>query len=395
MSKSHLACRLLFVLTLLCFVCPEGALATELDEEESLEVTVSEEKQPEEPLSELEDLARKHQPQSEPFELLGQQVGPGQRRELSWPVTSSSIKFNVPVIVAHGKYQGPIVGITAALHGDELNGIEIARQVLSGIDPEKLAGTLVVVPIVNVEGFLKQSRYIADRRDLNRYFPGDPKGVMPARYADGLFQQIVLKCNSLIDLHTGSYYRTNLPQLRADLGNDSVAEMVEQFGNLTVLHSPGNSGMLRVAATAAGVPAVTMEVGGPLALSLEDVSFGVRSVNYFLGALGMIEAPDLLVAEQPVFYRSQWMMAEADGILLTKVKLGEQIVEGQQLAIIVNPMTDAEHVVLAPYAGTVLGKAENQFVSPGYLIFRIGFKKSEQEVRAGAKQKKKAKAAEK
>lgn len=380
----HAIALMLLLLTLL----PLNVTATELEEEddpvaESATVSIAAEESA--PLPELEQLARQKKPQSVPIELLGAKILPGKRQQLAWSVTLNSIKFNVPVIVAHGKFKGPVVGITAALHGDELNGIEIARQVLKGIDLEQLAGTLIAVPIVNLEGFLKQSRYIADRRDLNRYFPGNPEGVMPARYADGLFQQVILKCNSLIDLHTGSYYRTNLPQLRADLGNDSVAEMVEQFGSLTVLHSPGVAGMLRNAATDAGIPAVTMEVGGPLALNLDEVSFGVRAINQFLGALGMIEAPDYQAKEQPVFYQSSWLMAEFDGILLSEVKLGDRVRRGQQLAMIVNPITNTENPVIAPYDGTVLGMAENQFVSPGYLIYRIGNEKTEQEAREKAK----------
>lgn len=390
MPKKSLLSRLVATaMLLLLSLCPLNAFATELEEEDdpavepSVVPAVAEQT---ESLPTLVQIAEQQQPQSEPIEVLGEEVQPGQRRQLAWTVTLNSIKFNIPVIVAHGKFKGPVVGITAALHGDELNGIEIARQVLNEIDLEQLSGTLIAVPIVNLEGFLKQSRYIADRRDLNRYFPGNPQGVMPARYADGLFQQIILKCDRLIDLHTGSYYRTNLPQLRADLGNDAVAEMVEKFGSLTVLHSSGVDGMLRNAATAAGVPAVTMEVGGPLALNLGEVSFGVRAINQFLGALKMIEPPDLRTKEQPIFYQSSWLMAEFDGILLSEVNLGERVVQGQQLARIVNPIANTENPIIAPYAGTVLGMAENQFVSPGYLIFRIGIEKTEQEVREEAKE---------
>jgi len=333
----------------------------------------------------LEELAKQHKEQTEPLDLLGVKIKPGHRGELSWLTTLSSLNFNVPVIVVHGKYQGPVIGITAALHGDELNGIEIIRQILKEIDPQKLAGTIIAVPIVNLEGFLKQSRYIADRRDLNRYFPGNPKGVMAARYADGLFQQIILKCDRLIDLHTGSYYRTNLPQLRADLSNDTVAKMVERFGSMTVLNSAGSPGVLRNAATAVGIPAVTLEVGGPLTLNLDDIFFGVHAVKQYLGAMGMIDAPERLAKLQPKFYQSSWLMAEFDGIFLSEVKLGEQVASDEQLGQIVNPITNEENPVLAPFPGTVLGMAENQFVSPGYLLFRIGIKKTEAEAREEAK----------
>ena len=377
------------IVILLLILIPLNTFATESDDEDGSEILSTEpavEHKPEASLPVLEEIAKQRKEQTELFELLGVKVKPGNQASLSWFVTLSSINFNIPVIVVHGKYQGPVIGITAALHGDELNGIEIVRQVLKGIDPEKLAGTIVAVPIVNLEGFLKQSRYIADRRDLNRYFPGNPQGVMPSRYADGLFQKVILKCDSLVDLHTGSYYRTNLPQLRADLSDDTVATMVERFGSITVLNSAGSPGMLRNAATSAGVPAVTLEVGGPLTLNLDDVFFGVHAVNQFLGALGMIEAPDRLAKEQPIFYESKWVMAEFDGIFLSEIKLGAKVKHGEQIARIVNPMTNAENSITAPFTGTVLGMAENQFVSPGYLIFRIGVKETEAEAREKAKE---------
>jgi len=377
------------LIVLLLILIPLNTFATESDEEDetgTLSTEIVTEHEPEAPLPVLEKIAKKRKEQTELFELLGVKVKPGHQAKLSWFVTLSSINFNIPVIVVHGKYQGPVVGITAALHGDELNGIEIVRQVLKGIDPKNLSGTIVAVPIVNLEGFLKQSRYIADRRDLNRYFPGNPQGVMPSRYADGLFQKVILQCDTLIDLHTGSYYRTNLPQLRADLSNDTVAEMVERFGSITVLNSPGSAGMLRSAATAAGIPAVTLEVGGPLTLNLDDVFLGVHAVKQFLGALGMIKAPDRLAKEQPIFYKSNWVMAEFDGIFLSEVKLGKKVKYGEQIARIVNPINNAENPILAPFSGTILGMAENQFVSPGYLIFRIGVKKTEEEAIEEAKE---------
>ncbi len=374
------------LIILLLILIPLNVFATESDDEDDAGILSTEKAakhKVEAPL--LEELARQHKEQTEPLELLGVKIKPGHQAQLSWLATLSSINFNIPVIVVHGKYQGPVIGITAALHGDELNGIEIVRQVLKEIDPKKLAGTIIAVPIVNLEGFLKQSRYIADRRDLNRYFPGNPKGVMAARYAADLFQKIILKCDRLIDLHTGSYYRTNLPQLRADLSNDTVAKMVERFGSMTVLNSAGSPKMLRNAATAAGIPAVTLEVGGPLTLNLDDIFFGVHAVKQFLGAMGMIDAPERLAKLQPKFYQSYWQMAEFDGIFLSEVKLGAQVEYGERLGQIVNPITNEENPILAPFSGTILGMAENQFVSPGYLLFRIGIIKTEEEAIEKAK----------
>ncbi|RRJ84253.1 succinylglutamate desuccinylase [Aestuariirhabdus litorea] len=332
----------------------------------------------------IEQQVKPRAAQDKPFEILGQSIAPGSREPVTWPVSINSIQFQVPVVVAHGGRQGPVMCITAALHGDELNGIEIARQVIYGLEPDTLAGTLVVVPIVNMEGFMKQERYMADRRDLNRFFPGDPKGVTPARYAHGLFQRVILKCDALIDLHTGSYYRTNLPQLRADLTDERVARMVSLFGGMTVLHSQGSRGMLRNAAVEEGIPAVTMEIGGPLSLEPEAVEYGVKAIKTFFGELGMTRSFRFWSTPQPVFYESEWVLADHSGILLAEVELGEKVLEGEVIAQVINPVTNSSQQVLAPYSGTVLGMAVNQFVSPGYVIFRIGKQRTEDEMRAEA-----------
>lgn len=383
----------LFVLVLLVLSCTfSTVVATELEDEDELpefDLTVKQELQEsaqDQATISLEEKVEEKISQEAPFAILGSVVPAGTTRQLNWPVELNGLKPDVPVIVAHGAFRGPVVGLTAALHGDELNGIEVARQVVHGINPEKLSGTLVAVPIVNIEGFVKQSRYIADRRDLNRYFPGDPEGVTPARFAYKLFNNIILKCDALIDLHTGSYYRSNLPQLRADMTNGAVAEIVDKFGALTVLHSAGTDGMLRNASSAAGIPAVTMEIGGPLALDPEDVSFGVNAVNTFLGEVGMIRRTRILSTPQPVFYESKWLIAESSGILLTDVALGSRVKTGEQIARIINPVSNEEQAVKAPFAGKVLGKAQNQFVSAGYIIFRIGIEKTEQEMIKDARQ---------
>ena len=344
----------LFVLVLLVLSCTfSTVVATELEDEDELpefDLTVRQEPQEsaqDQATISLEEKVEEKISQEAPFAILGSVVPAGTTRQLNWPVELNGLKPDVPVIVAHGAFRGPVV---------------------------------------NIEGFVKQSRYIADRRDLNRYFPGDPEGVTPARFAYKLFNNIILKCDALIDLHTGSYYRSNLPQLRADMTNGAVAEIVDKFGALTVLHSAGTDGMLRNASSAAGIPAVTMEIGGPLALDPEDVSFGVNAVNTFLGEVGMIRRTRILSTPQPVFYESKWLIAESSGILLTDVALGSRVKTGEQIARIINPVSNEEKAVKAPFAGKVLGKAQNQFVSAGYIIFRIGIEKTEQEMIKDARQ---------
>ncbi|MDJ0811963.1 MAG: succinylglutamate desuccinylase/aspartoacylase family protein [Desulfobacterales bacterium] len=326
------------------------------------------------------------------FKLIGAEVKPGTRRNLQWysPQAPGGFAVATPVIIVNGHEAGPVLCLTAAIHGDELNGIEIARRVVNSLDPKKLKGVVVSVPIVNLEGFWRRDRYIGDRRDLNRYFPGTPDGAYPGRVAYALMNDIVKHCHAVVDLHTGSFYRENLPQLRADLTVKQVANLAEGFGGLTVLHNTGPPGSLRGAATAAGVPTVVMEIGGPLSLDLKKVELGVKSLETLLDTIGMIDRARAWSNAQPVFYSSQFVRAEVGGILINKVKLGARIKTDTILAEIIDPINNAVFQVRSPMGGTVLGRAQNQFVSPGFAIFRIGHKKSKEELAQKAEAEKKA-----
>ena len=316
------------------------------------------------------------------FHLVGTDIEPGTRRDLRWFSAQSPGGFAVPtpVIVVNGRRTGPVLCLTAALHGDELNGIEIVRRVMLDLDPEKLRGIVVGVPIVNLEGFWRRDRYIGDRRDLNRYFPGSPDGPYPGRVAYALFSEIIQKCDAVVDLHTGSFFRENLPQLRVDLTVKAVADLAKGFGALTALHSPGPSGSLRGAATAAGIPTVVMEIGGPLSLEPEKVELGVKSLQTFLHTIGMTDRVWSWTRPQPVFYSSDFVRAEAGGILINTVELGDRIKAGDVLAEIIDPVSNSVFKVTSHSNGTILGRAQNQFVSPGFAIFRIGYEKSLEEL---------------
>ncbi len=316
-----------------------------------------------------------------PFEILGRTLKPGSSARLRWFSSQNmGLSAGLPVEVIHGDKPGPVLCLTAAVHGDELNGIEIARQVLHDLESDALSGTVVGVPLVNMEGFVRQERYIADRRDLNRYFPGNPRGSAAARVAHSLFQEVVRHCDALVDLHTGSYYRENLPQLRADLTNPEIAGMVSHFGAITALQSAAPEGSLRGAAAAAGIPAVVMEVGGPLSLDSEMVGLGVKSVRSLLSNMGMIKKSFSWGRPQPVFYESQWLRADSGGILINQKALGDRVRIGDRLGHIIDPVTGNELDVRSPWNGTVLGRAQNQFVNAGFALFHIGVESTLEEL---------------
>lgn len=316
------------------------------------------------------------------LQILNGEVEPGHLQRLSWYAseTSAGLAESTPVLVAHGAKPGPVLCVTAAVHGDELNGIEVVRELLYGINPEKLNGTVIGVPIVNLHGFRQGSRYLADRRDLNRYFPGNPRGSSASRIAYSFFNSVVKHCNYLVDLHTGSFHRANLPQLRADLNNEDVLHLTRGFGATVVLHGKGPGGSLRRAATDAGVPAVTVEAGEPMRLQPEEVAHGVRALRSVLNHLGMVSAFRLWREPQPTYYESRWVRADSDGILLSNVKLGQTVKEGDLLGTVTDPITNLRREIRSPETGRILGMALNQTMMPGYAAYHIGIRKTEEEL---------------
>jgi predicted deacylase len=308
------------------------------------------------------------------FEMLGERVKPGTFARLTWIPTETFAGNTVPsaVLVAHGTETGPTLCLTAAVHGDELNGIETVRRVLHEIQPERLAGTLVGVPIVNLQGFHRNSRYLPDRRDLNRYFPGNPTGSAASRIAYSLFNQVIGHCTALVDLHTGSFHRTNLPQLRADLSDESVVTLTAGFGSTVILHSAGARGTLRQAAVDIGIPAVTLEAGMPLRVQEEAVRHSVKGIFTLLDTIGMYNKRSLWGNPEPIYYQSRWVRADHGGILAGEVRLGRRVRPGDLLGTVIDPISNEQNVILSPYQGRVIGMALDQFVMPGYATFHIG-----------------------
>lgn len=311
---------------------------------------------------------------AEPMHLLNTDIPPGTAMRLSWSATElfEGVPVSTPVLVVNGAFPGPTLCLTAAVHGDELNGIEIVRRVLHEIDPQKLSGAVIGVPIVNVQGFRRGSRYLPDRRDLNRYFPGNSNGSAAARIAHSLITNIIVHCDALVDLHTGSFERANLPQIRADLRNRDVVTLTLGFGSMVVLHSEPIIGTLRHASTLAGIPAVTVEAGGPSQLELAEVKQGVKGIKILLTTLGMVKKIRLWADPEPVYYRSSWVRVNNGGILLSDVSLGSTVRKGDLLGTITDPMNNARTELRSPYAGRIIGMARNQVVMPGFAAFHVG-----------------------
>jgi len=352
---------------------------TEDADSRSSEVTIAAEQIPaatpaDKPEVPLADAVETADGRPEPLLLLGAEVAAGTSQRLSWTATElfEGVPVSTPVLVVNGEKPGPTLCLTAAIHGDELNGIEMVRRVLHDIAPDKLSGAIIGVPIVNVQGFRRGSRYLPDRRDLNRYFPGNPNGSAAARIAHSFFDNVVAQCDALIDLHTGSFERANLPQIRADLRDPDVVTLTQGFGATVILHSTPGAGTLRHAATQAGIPTVTLEAGGPLQLELAEVKHGVKGIETLIASLGMISRRSLWGDPEPVYYRSTWVRADSGGILFSDVSLGTTVRKGDLLGTITDPMSNVRVELHAPYSGRIIGMARNQVVMPGFAAFHVG-----------------------
>lgn len=314
--------------------------------------------------------------------LLGTKVPAATSTRLAWSPEHSfeGVANPTPVLVVNGAKPGPALCLTAAIHGDELNGIEIVRRVLYDINPKKLSGTVIGVPIVNLQGFQRTSRYLPDRRDLNRYFPGNENGSSASRIAHSFFNEVIKHCSALVDLHTGSFNRTNLPQLRADLSNPGVVDITKGFGATVVLQSDGTKGTLRRAAVDYGIPAVTLEAGGPMQLQEDAVKHSVKGIRTLLNHLDMVKKIRLWGDPEPIYYNSAWLRADTGGILFSEVKLGKRVDKGDFLGSITNPITNVRSNLYSKYDGRVIGMALNQVVMPGFAAFHIGIRASDEDI---------------
>lgn len=312
---------------------------------------------------------------SDPVVFCGTEVKPGERHTLNLvlPRLYTHAEVTMPLQVVRGRKPGPSLLISAALHGDELNGIEIIRQVMSRINPRLLRGMVVAAPIVNVFGFITESRYLPDRRDLNRSFPGSRDGSLAARLAHLFLNQLVRPCSHLIDLHTGSQHRTNLPQVRANLDDPETRRCAEAFGAPVMLHSVSRDGSLREAATKLGIPVLLYEAGEPLRFNEDAIEAGTRGVLRTMATLGMRKVSPAKKRCPSVEIRtSKWIRARQSGILRLTVALGDRVSNKQILGTISDPFGNSSRQVRANHDGIVIGRTIDPRAHRGDAVVHLG-----------------------
>lgn len=273
-----------------------------------------------------------------------------------------------------GNHPGPTLCLTAAIHGDEINGVEIARRVFVATEPTRLSGTLIVLPAINADGFRTGSRYLPDRRDLNRAFPGNADGSVAALIADAVFNDVIVKCDGLIDLHTASFHRVNVPQVRVDVRHAPSLELARHFGIGIIIGGRGPRGSLRREAVEAGVPAIIYEAGEPLRFQEQDVARGQRGVANVMAFLDMIPGEQQEIPLSRIFDRSTWIRVSPGqgGFFFPEATLGTEVAPGDPLGYVVDPLADTRHEVTAPSAGQIIGMAVPQVVLSGYAMFHLG-----------------------
>jgi predicted deacylase len=308
------------------------------------------------------------------FEIAGVSVPSGARTQVEIPVARlvTQVLLSLPVIVLHGKKAGPRLWLSAAIHGDELNGTEIIRRVLARVRPERLRGTLVAAPVVNVFGFMEQSRYLPDRRDLNRSFPGSAKGSLAARLAHLFLREVVDRCTHGLDLHTGSNRRTNLPHLRCDLDDDETRACAEAFRAPVMIHGTQPHGSLREAAGKRGKIVLVYEAGEPHRFNTRAIGIGVAGTMRLLQHLGMLPAPKERRRGGSVeVRRTYWLRAPRSGIAQLHVRLGQQVAEGDKLVVMHDTFGNVVARVKATGDGIVLGHTTTPLAHRGEAVVHI------------------------
>lgn len=306
------------------------------------------------------------------FEIGPHTVDPGGRRRCQLRVARlpTDTWLSLPIEVVHGASPGEHLWLTAAVHGDEVNGVEIINRVLGSLDEKRMRGTLVAVPIVNIFGFIAQERYLPDRRDLNRSFPGSARGSLAARLAHLLTTQVIMRCGHGIDLHTGSHHRFNLPQVRGDYDDPATAAMARAFGAPVMLHARAKAGTLRHTALKRGNRVLLFEGGEALRFDEHAISRGTAGVLRVMQMLNMIdEAPPPEKTHRAS--GSKWLRARRAGIVHMEVKAGDIVAPGDVLAAIRDPFGRNVGVVRAKRRGVVIGLTLNPLATQGDALIHV------------------------
>lgn len=302
-------------------------------------------------------------------------IKPGRSRTIYLPMPKlyDWTPMTLPVHAICGREEGPTLCITAAIHGDEINGVEIIRRLLKRKILKKISGNIIALPIVNVYGFLYEKRYLMDRRDLNRSFPGSSKGSLAGMLAHIICQEILSQSTHVIDLHTGSHHRFNLPQIRGNMDIAEVEELAVAFNVPVIMHSTLRDGSMREYANGKNIPLLVYEAGEALRFDELSIRTGINGILSVMSSLKMIPPSSFKIKKcTPMISRdSYWMRAQKSGILRTMKKSGHRVKKGQCIGVIANPTSKEEYKLIVPYSGIIIGDNKLPLVHEGEALFHI------------------------
>lgn len=308
------------------------------------------------------------------FVIGGRKIAPGSRVRIELPMAKlyTHNDMTLPVQIVHGKKPGPVMFVCAAVHGDEINGVEIIRRLLGSRSLSYLRGTLLAVPVVNPFGFIQRARYLPDRRDLNRSFPGTEKGSLAGRLAHLFMTEIAARSDFGVDLHTGSNFRGNLPQVRACLDDPQTMELAKAFGAPIVVPSELREGSLREAIASQGKPVLVYEGGEALYFNETAIRIGLRGVINLLRQVGMLPARGRRTVHEPIVAdHTSWVRASMSGVFSRQVKLGELVKKGSLMGMLRDPLGEDGEKVLAPFRGVVIGQLNLPLAHEGDALVHL------------------------
>jgi predicted deacylase len=310
-----------------------------------------------------------------PFRIADMDIAPGERRivDLPFSVMSNRTPMTLPVQVLHGRRDGPTVFVSAAVHGDEIVGVEIVRRLVKSAALRRIKGTLLLIPIVNAFGFIGHSRYLPDRRDLNRSFPGSKTGSLTSQLAHLFVTEVLGRCDYGIDLHSAGIHRTNLPQVRVSADDAKAGELAAVFGAPVIIHSSMREGSLRHAAHESGVPMLLYEAGEALRFDEFAVRVGMKGVLRVLKHLGMVSGRGIKVGDHdtPIAKSSAWLRAPEGGIFRSFRDIGDTVRKGETIGMISDPFGEIETEIQASASGLIIGRTNLPVVNRGDALYHV------------------------
>lgn len=322
----------------------------------------------------MSEIVSKDRQQKSIESWFGEEIAPGTNHDVTLAVSESYSSITVPIQIhiRRAPLDGPVVFVTAALHGDEINGTGAVRQLIQDTEFQLIRGAVILIPVLNILAFDRHSRYLPDRRDLNRSFPGSATGSLASRMANTIFEEIVLRCDYGIDMHTASVRRTNYPNVRGDLSNSHVRRLAEFVGSEIIINGKGPKGALRRESCRAGCPTIIMEGGEVWKVEPGIVESAVRGIKNVLRHLQMLDGEPERPAYQVVIQKAKWIRAERGGFLDFHIKPGDVIEKDQPLATNTTLLGREQNTLYAPFDAVVIGMTSLPAISPGEPICNLG-----------------------